>query len=125
MVKFFGTEFFQELAARLNADAKFKELTKDIKTSMLFVIEDQNKAYLLTVTNGNAIAQESGLETPAEFKFIAPYEQWVVTGKGEADMNSLVLKGKMKFKGSLTKILYYQKRLLYITEILKGIPTEF
>lgn len=106
-------------------DAKFKEATKEIKTSMMFIVEDQNKAFLLSVNDGVASAHESPPEAPAEFKFIAPYKEWVVTGRGEADMQSLIMKGRMKFKGSLTKILYYQSRLLTIVDVMKGIPAEF
>jgi alkyl sulfatase BDS1-like metallo-beta-lactamase superfamily hydrolase len=125
LAKYLSNEFFQELAGRLAADGQFQARAKGLKTSMMFTVEDQQKTFLLTLEDGRVHAQEGQPDAPAEFKFAAPYVHWVAAAKGEADLQSLVLQGKLKFKGSLTKILYYADRLMAIADALKSMPKEF
>jgi putative sterol carrier protein len=49
----------------------------------------------------------------------------VKVAKGEVDLQSAVLKGQLKFKGSLPKILMYRERFVRIADLMKQIPSEF
>jgi len=35
-----------------------------------------------------------------------------------------VLKGQLKFKGSITKVMMYRDKLNRVADVMKGIPTE-
>jgi putative sterol carrier protein len=63
--------------------------------------------------------------TPAEFTFEGTYDSWTKVARGEVDMQSAVLKGLLRFKGSITKILTYRDRFMRIAEMLKGQANEF
>jgi putative sterol carrier protein len=60
-----------------------------------------------------------------EFSFEGPYDAWTKVAKGEVDFQSAVLKGQLKFRGSVTKILFYKDRFNRITDVIRGIPAEF
>jgi putative sterol carrier protein len=44
--------------------------------------------------------------------------------RGEVDLQSAVLKGQLKFKGSITKILMYRDRFIRVADLMKQIQTE-
>jgi hypothetical protein len=49
----------------------------------------------------------------------------VKVASGDTDLQSAVLKGVLRFKGSITKILFYKERFLRIGAIMKSIQVEF
>ena len=64
-------------------------------------------------------------DEPADFKFEAPLEQWNRVGKGEKDLQTLVLQGRIKFRGPLSKLLPLQPALFRIEVVARDIPKEF
>ena len=127
MVKYFSQEFFAELQDKLSNDAKWQEGTKGLKTSMRLGSTDQNNAqtYLIKVEEGKTVISSSDATAQAEFSFEGSYETWTKVAKGEVDFQSAVLKGLLKFKGSITKILFYKDRFLRIAEVMRSIQVEF
>jgi putative sterol carrier protein len=77
------------------------------------------------VDNGVSSVQKVAPGTTAEFAFDGTYESWSKVAKGEVDLQSSVLKGQLRFKGSLTKILMYRDRFMRVADVMKGIQTEF
>ena len=63
--------------------------------------------------------------SPAEFSFDGLYETWCKVVKGEMDLQSAVLKGQLRFKGSITKILMYRDRFIRVAEVMRDVPKEF
>jgi putative sterol carrier protein len=63
--------------------------------------------------------------TAAEFTFEGSYDTWTKVAKGEVDFQSAVLKGMLKFRGSITKILFYKDRFIRIAEVIRAVPVEF
>ena len=57
--------------------------------------------------------------------FEGTYDAWTKVAKGEVDLQSAVLKGQLKFKGSITKILMYRDKFMRIADVLKNVPKEF
>ena len=127
MVKYFSPEFFAQLQETLGNDAKWQEDTKGLKTSIKLSTTDPNGAssHVLKVEEGKTLILASDATTQAEFSFEGTYETWTKVAKGEVDFQSAVLKGLLKFKGSITKILFYKDRFLRIAEVMRSIPVEF
>ena len=74
---------------------------------------------------GKTVISPSDAGAQAEFSFEGTYDTWTKLAKGEVDFQSAVLKGLLKFKGSITKILLYKDRFLRIAEVMRSIPVEF
>jgi len=127
MVKYFSPEFFAQLQDTLGNDAKWQEGTKGLKTSVKLGSIDPTGTsyYLLKVEEGKTTVSPADAAAQAEFSFEGSYETWTKVAKGEVDFQAAVLKGLLKFKGSITKILFYKDRFLRIAEVMRSIPVEF
>ncbi len=125
MAKYFGEEYFKELEGRLNSDSGWTEGTKNLKTSLLLTVTDQGASFLFDVENGKTTVKRAEPSSSAEFTFEGPYDVWMRVGKGELDFQSAVLKGSLRFRGSITKIIFYRERFLRIAEAIREIPKEF
>jgi putative sterol carrier protein len=127
MAKYFSPEFFALLQESLENDAKWQESTKGLKTSMKLGTVDRGNAssYLLKVEEGRTTITPSDPAAQAEFTFEGTYETWMKLAKGEVDFQSAVLKGLLKFKGSITRILVYKDRFLRIAEVIRSVQVDF
>jgi len=125
MAKYLSDEYFSQVQAALTQDAKWAESTKSIKTSVALNVTDIGQNYLLGVDNGTTTLQKVVPGTTSEFTFEGTYEAWCRIGKGEIDLQSAVLKGQMKFKGSLVKILSLRDKLNRVADVMKEVPKEF
>jgi len=124
MVKFFSDDYFKEIEERLGADAQWQQDMKAVKSTILINVTDQGAIFLLKVENGSTTISRSATGVGAEFSFEGPYEVWTRVGRGELDFQSAVLKGLLKFRGSITKILFYKDRFNRISDVIKSIPVE-
>lgn len=126
MVKLFSPEFYAQLQDSLSNDPKWQESTKGLKTSIRLTSNSQggSSTYLLKVEDGKTTIAQSEPAAQAEFSFDGAYETWAKIAKGEIDFQSAVLKGVLKFKGSITKILFYKDRFMRIAEVMRSIPVE-
>ncbi len=127
MVKYFSAEFFSQLQDTLANDAAWQNGTRGVKTSVKLSATGQStpSSYLLKVEEGKTTISPSDQAAQAEFSFEGSYETWTKLAKGEVDFQSAVLKGLLKFKGSVTKILYYRDKFLRIAEVMRSIQVEF
>ena len=125
MAKFLSDEFFSQVLTALTQDAKWTETTRALKTSVALNVTDIGQNYLLGVDNGTTSLQKVAPGTAAEFTFEGTYESWCKVGRGEVDLQSAVLKGQMKFKGSLVKILSLREKLNRVADVMKEVPKEF
>lgn len=124
MVKFFSDEYFGQLQGMLAGDQKWIESTKGLKTTIAFNATDIGQFFVLSVDNGVSSILKVAQGTPAEFAFEGPVESWGKVARGEVDLQSAVLKGQLKFKGSITKILMYRDRFIRVADLMKQIQTE-
>jgi len=125
MTKFLSDEYFSQVQAALVQDQKWQESTKSLKTSIAFNVTDSGQNFILAVDNGVTTLQKAAGGTAPEFSFDGTYEAWSKLVKGDVDIQSAVLRGQLKFKGSLIKILQYKDRLTRVAEIMREIPKEF
>ncbi len=125
MAKFLSDEYFSQVQTALSQDPKWAESTKNFKSSIAITVSDMSQNYLLNVDNGTTTLQKVAPGTPAEFSLDGTYEAWTKVAKGEVDIQAAVLKGQLKFKGSLTKVLTYKDRFMRVAEILRDVPKEY
>jgi len=125
MARFLSDEYFTQVLAALIQDQKWIESTKSLKTSIALNVTDMGQNYLLGVENGTTTLQKAAPGAPAEFSLDGTYDSWCKVAKGEVDLQSAVLKGQLKFKGSLVKVLTYRDKLARVADVMKEVPKEF
>ncbi len=125
MAQYFTEEYFKEVEQKLAADPKWQQDTKGIKTTILLNSPDRSALFLIKVEDGVTTISKTEPGVTVEFSFEGPYEVWTRVAKGEVDFQSAVLKGQLKFRGSITKILFYKDRFTRIAEIIRTVPVEF
>jgi len=125
LTKYFSQEFFSEVEKSLSNDPKWQTDTKGIQTSIKLTAADQPATYVIKVEDGRTTIAQSDPAGQAEFAFEGTYETWTKVAKGELDLQAAVLKGVLKFKGSITKILFYKDRFVRIAEVMRSVPVEY
>jgi putative sterol carrier protein len=125
MAKFFTEPYFQDLAERLNADAEWRKKAEGLTSKVVATVTDRDFSALLDIENGEVKASEVDAETPADFKFEADYDVWKASAQGEGDLTTLVMTGRMRFRGSMSKIMGMMTPLNRLTEILRELPKDF
>jgi len=125
LVEYFTTAFFTELAAGLNADPEWQKKAGSMTVKLVLTVTDRGSSHLLDVQGGRVTASETTADSPADFKFEGPYDAWVTLGKGEKDFQSLVMAGKLKFRGSMPKVMGMMGQLNRVTFLAQQLPKEF
>jgi len=125
MAKYLSDEYFAQVQAALTQDPKWVEISKNFKTSIAINSTDIGQYYVLTVDNGVTSLQKAAPGAAAEFSLDGTYDAWCKVAKGEVDTQSAVLKGQLKFKGSITKVMMYRDKFNRVTEIMGSVPKEF
>ena len=125
MARYFSTEFFQELAARLPSDPDWMKGAAKVTTKLMMTVTDRGESTILDVQAGQVTARAAKPDDPADFKFEAPYEQWVRVAKEKKDIQSLVLQGKIKFRGPLAKFMPMQPALVRMEAVARNMAADF
>jgi len=125
MTRYFTGAFFEEVANRLNADAEWLKKAAAINAKIVLTAVDRNASFLIDIRNGIVSATETTADVPADFKFEGTYDAWTQLAKGEKDFQSLVLGGKIRFRGSMPKIVALMGSLDRITLVARQVPKEF
>src|SRR2546428_1517191 len=125
MVRYFTKAFFDELAGRLNADPEWGKKAAAIAAKIVLTCTDRNASFLLDIQGGRVAVHDVAPEVPADFKFEGTYEAWTQLGKGEKDFQGLVLGGKIRFRGSMPKVMALMGPLSRITQLAQQVPKEF
>lgn len=124
MIRYFSSEFFDELSRRLNADAEWKKKAGTLTAKIVLTATDRGQSFLLAITNGAVTARAVSADEPADFKFEGPYDIWGKIAAGQTDFTTAVVTGKMKFRGSLPKIMGIQPQVGRLTQVAKEIPAQ-
>ncbi len=125
MAQYFSRTFFDEVANRLNADPDWTKKATTVTAKVVLTCTDRTASFLLDIANGRVTSSEVAPDVPADFKFEGTYDAWVQLGKGEKDFQSLVMGGKIRFRGSLPKIMALMGQLNRITFVAQQVPKEF
>src|SRR2546428_3160153 len=125
MVQYFTKAFFDELASRLNADPEWGKKAAAIAAKIVLTCTDRNASFLLDIQGGKVAVHDVAPDVPADFKFEGTYEAWTQLGKGEKDFQGLVLGGRIRFRGSMPKVMALMGPLSRITQLAQQVPKEF
>ncbi len=125
MTRYFTEEFFDEVANLLNADPDWSKKAAAITARVVLTCVDRNASFLIDVANGKVSSSEVAADVPADFKFEGNYDAWTQLGKGEKDFQSLVMGGKIRFRGSMPKIMALMEVLTRITAVARDVPKDF
>ena len=123
-VRYFSMEFFEELARRLNADEEWRRRASTLTAKITLTVTDRGASFMVDIADGAVTAKPARAEDPADFKFEGPYEIWARIATRQTDFNTAVITGKMKFRGSLPKIMGIQPQLTRLTAIASEIPAD-
>jgi putative sterol carrier protein len=124
MPALFTPAFFDELVKRLNNDPDFKQKAGGVAATVLMVNLDTKESFLLNLNKGSAAWTPGNPESKADFTFLGDAATWLSNHKGEAPMEKLVMTGKLKFKGSIPKIMGLRSQLGVIDRIAQSVPLE-
>ena len=125
MVQFFSEAFFQEVGHRLAIDAEWTKSAARLTAKFLLTATDAGRSIMLDIQSGRLTVRAAKADEPSDFKFEAPMEQWTRLGKGEKDLQTLVLQGRIKFRGPLSKLVPLQPALFRIEVVARDVPKEF
>ena len=125
MVQYFTKDFFAELASRINADPEWAKKAGAVTTKLVLTCIDRNQSYLLDIQAGKVTSSDVPADTPADFKFEGAYDAWAILGRGEKDFQSLVISGKIKFRGSMPKMMAMMGQMNRLTLLAQQQPKEF
>ena len=125
MVQYFTKAFFDEIASRLNADPEWGKKAATITAKIVLTCADRNASFLLDIQNGKVAVQTVTPDVPGDFKFEGNYDAWTALGKGERDLQGLVLGGRIRFRGSMPKVMALMGPLGRVTQVAQQVPKEF
>ena len=121
-VWFFSLEFFKNMIDQLNADDSLAKLTRGMNTSLLLSCNELSSYYLIDVKEGRLSVRETSSNQVAEFAFSASYAEWGKIAKGESKLAGEVVSGRIRFKGSMPKMLLHLNKVLGLeSKIMKAI----
>lgn len=123
-MQYFSMEYFEELARRLNADGDWRKKAATLTAKITLTVTDRSQSFLIDIANGTVAAIPVKAEDPADFKFEGPWGIWTKIASGQTDFNTAVITGKMKFRGSLPKIMGIQPQMTRLTQVAKEIPAQ-
>ena len=110
-MKFWSEEFFQAAADSVNSDPRVAQSIGGISTTILANCTDLTSAHLIAVDGGKIRVSPADEKTSAEFSFSATYQEWVAIIRDSLNIRGEVLRGRVKFRGSMPKMLLYLGRV--------------
>jgi putative sterol carrier protein len=110
-VRFWSEEFFAKAAELVNSDPRMAPQISGITTDIVADCTDRGGAYVIHVQDGKVGARLALPDEHPEFTFGAPYDEWVRIVRDSLNIRGEVLKGKVKFRGSMPKMLLYLGRV--------------
>lgn len=105
MIEFYTLAFFEEVGRRLNADTEWGKSMATRSFRMVCTASDKKRSFLIAVKDGHVSIEPAGPETRADYRFEGRYETWVQLCKGEAEMDGLIQRGKIRLAGSMSDVM--------------------
>lgn len=133
MPVFPSAEWAKALGEDIAKDEELVELLKDFETDFVFAYEADDKlkepVYLYVKSSGGGLAEVAELksvdEREAEFVVTGPYSIWKGIIKGEVDSMQAVMKGQLKLKGNMSKLLKNIKAQNALMNAMGKLETQF
>jgi len=120
IIHFWTKEFFQEAGRRLNRDTELANALRGVNTTIIADCLDKNGSFLIEVSDGKISSHEALPYDSADFRFSTSYLEWVSIVKNESKIEAEVVKGHVKFKGSMPKMLLYLGKVARLESKILG-----
>ncbi len=104
-LKFWSPKFFESASESLNDSPILSPIFKGMKTTILAEATDSGGSYLIRIADGIISVRQAAQGEPADFRFSAPYSEWVAVVRDGIELRGEVVKGKVKFRGSMPMML--------------------
>jgi putative sterol carrier protein len=129
--RFPSEEWFLRYVEELNASEEYQEAAKDWEGDFVYVILpdkglEKEYCYYLDLYHGKCREHhplESRGSKKAEFMLMGKYRNWRKIGEGKLDGMKAILTGRMKLKGSMSKVMKYTKAANELTMAATRVPT--
>ncbi|MBW1989355.1 MAG: SCP2 sterol-binding domain-containing protein [Deltaproteobacteria bacterium] len=127
-------EWFQALADELNSSDEYKKAASKYEGALcLEVLKEpgmlEEDIYGYVDPYHGEIREFCIMESPdekeTEFQVSGPYSTWKEIVKGNLDPMQAIMKGKLKVRGSMAKLLKEVKASQAMLKSLKNIPTRY
>lgn len=103
--RFWSDEFFSRACDALNGSPELSPVFKGVRTKIIAEATDRGGAFMIEIKDGGVTARRAEQAEPADFRFSAPYDEWVAIVRDDAQLRGEVVKGKVKFRGSMPMML--------------------
>ena len=130
-MKLGSDKYLEEAKKRVNEDAPYKELAKNVDDSYTLILGaeplkgvDESVVIGFTISHGEMTDIWRG-EKKTSFILAAPYGVFVDILTGNLDVNRAFITRKLKIKGSLARLLKTAKATERFVDILRTIPAVF
>lgn len=124
-------EYLQEAKKRLNEDATYADLAKDVEDSYTLVFQaepakgiDESLVLGFQISHGKMTDAWLG-DKKTDFILSAPYGVFVDILTGNLNVTKAFITRKLKIKGSLARLLKTSKATERFVDVLRTIPAEF
>lgn len=104
-LKFWSAEFFQSAADSLNGSPVFSPIFKGMRTTIVAESTDRGGSFMIQIKDGLISVRPAAQGEASDFHFSAPYAEWVAVVRDDAQLRGEVVKGKVKFRGSMPMML--------------------
>ena len=76
-----------------------------MRTSIVAESTDTGASFMIQIKDGLVSVRPAVQGEPADFRFSAPYSEWVAVVRDDAQLRGEVVKGRVKFRGSMPMML--------------------
>jgi putative sterol carrier protein len=134
MPKFPSREWVEAYAAKLNANASYRDAGKTWEGDILFVVEKdssfpKNSYIYLDLYHGECRKYgyfEDEFSLPnSEFRYRGPYENWKKLINRQIDPIQGILTGKFKLEGPMMKVMRYSRAAKEMVNTATMVDSEF
>ncbi len=125
VVQFYTKEFFEELARHLNEDEDWARWGKTLNAKIMCSAVDLKRAFLIDIKKGKVTTKVAKPGAAATYKLEGKYETWTALCKGEAEIQQLIVAGKLRFTGSMPDLMGLAGPLNRIVMVARSFPKTF
>ncbi len=124
-------EWLEKAKEIINSDAEYEKLARNINNTFTFYIKKEpqngiNEDIIIGYKIEYGKLTEFWTEKrKTDFEISGPYGVWVKVFNNEMGPVKALTMGKLRVKGSLPKLLKFNKATLRFVDLLRQVPTRF
>jgi putative sterol carrier protein len=135
-MKYLSKEWVNAGKERVAGHPLFLSRTRGVRASILCIVHEHpahaDEVFYIDFDDGIIKELYAGQKAAFDERGIAPdftvegeYDTYVAIQRGEITQAQALLKGRLKLHGGVFRALRHMRALEAVTEILRGVPTEY